>query len=72
MISKLEGIIISETPYGEISKIINVFTKDKGIIGVMCKGAKSIKNPLRAKTQKFTYAYFHINIKTTICPSLLM
>ncbi len=63
MISKLEGIIISETPYGESSKIINVFTKDKGIIGVMCKGAKSIKNPLRAKTQKFTYAYFHIKYK---------
>lgn len=63
MISKLEGIIISETAYGETSKIINILTKEEGLIGVMCKGAKSLKNPLRAKTLKFTYAYFHIKYK---------
>ena len=61
MISKLEGIIISETPYGDNSKIINVLTKEKGIIGIMCSNVKSIKNPLRTKTMKFTYGYFHIN-----------
>lgn len=61
MISKFEGIIITETPYGDNSKIINVLTKEKGIIGIMCNNAKSIKNPLRAKTFKFTYGYFHIN-----------
>jgi DNA repair protein RecO (recombination protein O) len=61
MISKLEGIIISETPYGDNSKIINVLTKEKGIIGIMCNNVKSIKNPLRTKTMKFTYGYFHIN-----------
>lgn len=61
MISKYEGIIITETPYGDNSKIINVLTKDKGIIGIMCSNVKSIKNPLRTKTLKFTYGYFHIN-----------
>lgn len=61
MISKYEGIIITETPYGDNSKIINVLTKEKGIIGVMCNNVKSIKNPLRTKTLKFTYGYFHIN-----------
>lgn len=61
MISKFEGIVITETPYGDNSKIINVLTKDKGIIGIMCNNAKSIKNPLRTKTIKFTYGYFHIN-----------
>lgn len=61
MISKYEGIIITETPYGDNSKIINVLTKEKGIIGIMCNNAKSIKNPLRTKTLKFTYGYFHIN-----------
>ena len=55
MISKFEGIIITETPYGDNSKIINVLTKEKGIIGIMCNNAKSIKNPLRTKTLKFTY-----------------
>lgn len=61
MISKFEGIIITETPYGDNSKIINVLTKERGIIGIMCNNAKSIKNPLRTKTLKFTYGYFHIN-----------
>lgn len=61
MINKYEGIIITETPYGDNSKIINVLTKDKGIIGIMCSNVKSIKNPLRTKTLKFTYGYFHIN-----------
>lgn len=61
MISKFEGIIITETPYGDNSKIINVLTKERGIIGIMCSNVKSIKNPLRTKTLKFTYGYFHIN-----------
>ena len=37
MLKKIEGIIISETNYGETSKIINIFTKD-GIIGAIAKG----------------------------------
>lgn len=61
MISKLKGIIITETPYGEHSKIINILTETHGMVGVMCNNAKSIKNPLRTKTLKFTYAYFHLN-----------
>lgn len=60
MISKFEGIIITETPYGENSKIINVLTKEKGMIGIMCNNVASIKNPLRTKTLKFTYGIFHI------------
>ena len=60
MISKFEGIIITETPYGEHSKIINVLTKEKGLVGIMCHNAKSMKSPLRTKTLKFTYGYFHL------------
>ncbi len=59
MLKKIEGIIISETNYGETSKIINIFTKD-GIIGAIAKGAKSIKSPLRSFTMTFTYAEFNI------------
>ncbi len=61
MISRFEGIIIKETPYGDNSKVINILTKEQGIIGVMCNNVKSIKNPLRTKTLKFTYGYFHLN-----------
>ena len=63
MIQKVEGIIISETPYGDSSKIINVITKEYGVIGIMCKGVKSLKSPLRTKTLKFTYGIFHISYK---------
>ncbi len=63
MISKVEGIIISETAYGETSKIMQVFTKEYGIIGIMGKGVKSIKSPLRALTLKYTYGSFNIYYK---------
>ena len=32
MLIEVEGFILKETPYGESSKIINVLTKDKGLI----------------------------------------
>jgi len=60
MIEKIEGIIMTETPYGDSSKIINILTPEKGLIGIMCSNAKSFKNPLRTKTMKFTYGLFHI------------
>ena len=60
MITKIRGVVISETAYGDTSKIINILTKDKGIIGIMCKGAKSMKSKLRAVTTKFTYGDFHM------------
>lgn len=59
----LEGIIIGETSYGETSKIINILTKKYGIIGVMAKGCKSMKSPLRSLTNKLTYATFNIYYK---------
>lgn len=62
MQKEIEGIIIKEIPYGETSKIIHVYTKD-GIIGIMCKGAKTLKSPFRATTLKFTYGRFNIYYK---------
>ena len=63
MLTEVEGFILNETPYGETSKIINVLTKDYGVIGMMCKGAKSMKSPLRSCTQSFTYGKFNIYYK---------
>ena len=59
MKEKIEGIVISETPYSETSKIINILTKD-GIVGCMAKGAKNIKSNLRIGTNKITKAEFII------------
>ena len=62
-IVKVKGIIINERAYSETSKLIDIYTKDYGIIGVIAKGAKRLKSPLRSVTSKLTYAYFDINYK---------
>lgn len=63
MIEKVEGIIISEKSYSETSKIINVITKEHGIISILAKGAKALKSPLRSTTTKLVYGYFNIVYK---------
>lgn len=60
MIKEFEGIVLSETPYGESSKIINVLTMDNGLIGIMAKGAKKLKSRLRIGTEKFTLGIFNV------------
>ena len=59
----LEGIVVSTVPYKESSKIINIFTKDMGLIGCIAKGCKSIKSKLRLGSEKFAYGTFHISYK---------
>lgn len=63
MIEEVEGIIINERPYGETSKVINVLTKQYGIIGMMVKGCRTMKSPLRSVTGKLTYGKFYIYYK---------
>lgn len=63
MIKVVRGIIISEVDYSETSKIINVLTSESKIIGILCKGAKSIKSKLRVSTSKFSYGDFHLYYK---------
>lgn len=62
-ITVVTGIIISEKPYSESSKLLNIVTKEYGSISVLAKGAKSIKSKLRSVTTKLTYASFQIKYK---------
>lgn len=62
MYKKIEGIIVSEYPYEETSKIINILTKD-GEYNIIAKGAKRIKSPFFAVTNKFTLGIFNIYYK---------
>lgn len=71
MISKVEGFILNEVPYGDTSKIINVLTKEHGLIGILCKGTKSLKSKNRATTLKFTYANFNIYYKENKLSTLI-
>lgn len=63
MLVKIKGIVISETNYSESSKIINVLCEEYGKIGLMAKGARSLKSPLRAVSQKLVYGEFTIKYK---------
>lgn len=63
MEKKIKGIVISDVNYSESSKIINILTKEYGIIGVMAKGARMLKSPLLSVTSKLTYGYFNIYYK---------
>ncbi len=63
MLRKVEGIVISEVNYRETSKIINVFTKDLGIIGLIAKGSRKLRSSLSGLTTKLTYGIFDISYK---------
>ncbi len=60
---EVEGIIVSETNYSETSKILNIITKEYGLIGVIAKGCRSLKSPIRSVASKLTYGKFMIYYK---------
>ncbi|QED50178.1 DNA repair protein RecO [Cytobacillus dafuensis] len=60
MLEKCEGIIIRATNYGETNKIVTLYTREWGKVGVMARGAKKPNSRLAAVTQLFTYGYFLI------------
>ncbi len=62
-IESIDGIILSETNYSESSKILNIFTKEHGLIGVMSKGCRNMKSKLRGVSRKFRYGTIHIYYK---------
>ena len=62
-IIEVEGIVLNETNYSESSKILNVLTKEYGLIGIMSKGCRNIKSKLRSVSRKLIYGKFHIYYK---------
>lgn len=71
MIKEVEGIIISSTNYSESSKILNIFTKEYGIIGVISKGCRNVKSKLRNISENFTYGKFNIYYKENKLSTLI-
>lgn len=62
-IDSFEGIILTETNYSESSKILNVLTNDRGVIGIMSKGCRNIKSKLRGVSRKLIYGKFNVYYK---------
>ncbi len=58
MLVKWEGIIIRSVDYGESSKVITLFTREHGKIGLMARGAKKPQSRLAAVSQLFTHGYY--------------
>lgn len=63
MVEEVEGIVVHVHDYGETSKILNIMTKEHGIIGVMSKGCKKLKSDLRSVSSKMTYGIFQLYYK---------
>ena len=59
-IESIEGIVISETNYSESSKILNILTKEYGVVGVISKGCRNIKSKLRGVSRKLVYGTIHL------------
>ena len=62
-IISVDGIVVSSTPFKENSKILNILTKENGIIGCVSKGCKSLKSKLRLPSENFAYGTFHLYYK---------
>ncbi len=60
MLIKSEGIVIRTSDYGESNKVLTVYTKDFGKLGIMARGAKKTKSRLSSVSQLFTHAHFLI------------
>jgi DNA repair protein RecO (recombination protein O) len=58
MLQKCEGIVIRSTDYGESNKVVTIYTRESGKIGVMARGSKKPNSRLSAITQLFTHGSF--------------
>ncbi|MDQ0156344.1 DNA repair protein RecO [Robertmurraya andreesenii] len=64
MLQKCEGIVMRTSHYGESNKVVTLYTREMGKVGVMARGAKKPNSRLAAVTQPFTYGYFLIKRST--------
>ena len=62
-IISVDGIVVGSTPFKENSKILNILTKENGLIGCVSKGCKSLKSKLRLPSENFAYGTFHLYYK---------
>lgn len=72
----VEGIVLHDTNYSESSKILNVITKELGLISLISKGCRNMKSKLGATSRKLIYGKFHIYYKekglsTLICVDVI-
>ncbi|WP_163653079.1 DNA repair protein RecO [Listeria sp. PSOL-1] len=55
---KCEGIVIKQSSYKEADKIVVLYTRELGKIGMVARGAKKTRSRLAAVTQLYTHGQF--------------
>ena len=56
----VDGLVIREVNVGENDKMLTILTADRGRIGVMAKGSRSLKSQVLATAQLYTYGNYEI------------
>lgn len=56
-----KGLVFRSVDYGDTSKIVTVFTEDKGFISLMARGVKNPKSKKQNLVASFTEIYFEAN-----------
>ena len=56
----VDGLVLREVNVGENDKMLTILTPEKGQIGVMAKGARSIKSKTSAAARLYTYGNYEI------------
>lgn len=64
-IVRTEAIVLRSLDYGETSQIVTLFTREKGKIGVMAKGARRTKSSFGATLQPMAYTQVVFYYKPT-------
>lgn len=58
MLTKVEGIVIRSTDYGEGNKIVTLYTRQAGKMSLMVRGARKTKSRFTVAAQLFTYGEY--------------
>lgn len=64
-ITRTEAVVLRSLDYGETSQIVTLFTREKGKIGVMAKGARRPKSSFGATLQPMAYTQVVFYYKPT-------
>ena len=64
-IIRTEAVVLRSLDYGETSQIVTLFTREKGKIGVMAKGARRPKSSFGATLQPMAYTQVVFYYKPT-------
>lgn len=65
MIIRTEAVVLRSMAYGETSQIVTLFTREKGKIAVLAKGARLIKSRFGSSLQPMSYSQVVFYYKPT-------